>query len=711
MNGLDRLNFGWGRRLPLVLQIEAAECGLACLAMVADYFGHHTDLADLRRRFGLSLKGATLKDLTGVADRLGLAARALRLDLEELELVRTPAILHWDMNHFVVLKCVRRGGIVIHDPAVGVRRMDLSEAARHVTGVALELSPTEAFEPAAAQPRLRMGRLLGRLVGLRRSLVQVLVLALTIEVFAMVMPLMMEWVVDHGLATADRELLATLVLGFALLLLVKTAFSAMRGWLLMVLSATLRVQARCNLFSHLVNLPASYFETRHLGDIMSRFGSQETILQAVTSDLVEALLDGVMAGLTLVIMLVTAPTLGAVVVAGAGLYALVRWVSYGPLRQASAEAIVWAARRDSHLLETLRGVRTIKLFNAQEDRRTRWLNLLVETINRQLDAQKLKLILRSCNAVLVGGLGILVIWLGAIAVLDGRLTVGVLFAFIAYKDQFLARISELVDKAVDLQMLRLHGERLADIALTPPEPRGAALEPAAARRAASIEMRGLGFRYSDHDRWVLDGVSCRIEAGESVAITGASGCGKTTLLKVLAGLLPATRGEILVDDLPLSRIGGEGYRSMIGVVMQDDQLFAGSIADNISFFAAIPDLPHIEDCARQAAIHDDIANMPMGYGTLIGDMGTVLSGGQKQRVLIARALYRQPAIMLLDEATSHLDSHRERLVNAAIASARVTRLIIAHREETIRSADRIITLDKGRVVAGAWPADKAISII
>ena len=711
MNGLDRLNFGWGRRLPLVLQIEAAECGLACLAMVADYFGHHTDLADLRRRFGLSLKGATLKDLTGVADRLGLAARALRLDLEELELVRTPAILHWDMNHFVVLKCVRRGGIVIHDPAVGVRRMDLREAARHVTGVALELSPTEAFEPAAAQPRLRMGRLLGRLVGLRRSLVQVLVLALTIEVFAMVMPLMMEWVVDHGLATADRELLATLVLGFALLLLVKTAFSAMRGWLLMVLSATLRVQARCNLFSHLVNLPASYFETRHLGDIMSRFGSQETILQAVTSDLVEALLDGVMAGLTLVIMLVTAPTLGAVVVAGAGLYALVRWVSYGPLRQASAEAIVWAARRDSHLLETLRGVRTIKLFNAQEDRRTRWLNLLVETINRQLDAQKLKLILRSCNAVLVGGLGILVIWLGAIAVLDGRLTVGVLFAFIAYKDQFLARISELVDKAVDLQMLRLHGERLADIALTPPEPRGAALEPAAARRAASIEMRGLGFRYSDHDRWVLDGVSCRIEAGESVAITGASGCGKTTLLKVLAGLLPATRGEILVDDLPLSRIGGEGYRSMIGVVMQDDQLFAGSIADNISFFAAIPDLPHIEDCARQAAIHDDIANMPMGYGTLIGDMGTVLSGGQKQRVLIARALYRQPAIMLLDEATSHLDSHRERLVNAAIASARVTRLIIAHREETIRSADRIITLDKGRVVAGAWPADKAISII
>lgn len=701
MPGLDRLNFGWGRRLPLVLQIEAAECGLACLAMVAAYFGHHTDLADLRRRFGLSLKGATLKDLTGVADQLGLAARALRLDLEELELLRTPAILHWDLNHFVVLKCVRRGGIVIHDPAVGLRRLDFSEAARHFTGVALELSPTASFEPAAAPPRPRMARLLGRMVGLRRSLIHLLVLALTIEVFGMLMPLMMEWVVDHGLATADRELLATLVIGFTLLLLVKTAFAAMRGWLLMVLSATVRVQARCNLFSHLINLPASYFETRHLGDVMSRFGSQETILQAMTSDLIEALLDGLMAGLTLVIMLVTSPVLGTVVVTGAGLYALVRCASYAPLRQASAEAIVWAARRDSHLLETLRGVRTIKLFNAQEDRRSRWLNLLVETINRQLDAQKLKLILRSCNAVLVGGLGILVVWLGANAVLDNRLTVGVLFAFLAYKDQFLARVSELVDRAVDLQMLRLHAERLADIALTPPEPRGGARNPGDVRRPAAIEVRGLGFRYGDHDRWVLDGTSFRIEAGESVAVTGASGCGKTTLLKVLAGLLPASRGEILVDGLPLSRIGTERYRSMMGVVMQDDQLFAGSIADNISFFAPIPDLQHIEDCARQAAIHDDIAAMPMGYGTLIGDMGTVLSGGQKQRVLIARAIYRRPAILFLDEATSHLDGDRERVVNAAIASAQVTRVIIAHREETIRSADRIIVLDKGRVVAGA----------
>jgi len=697
MSATDGLSFGWGRRLPMVLQTEAAECGLACISMLAGYFGYPVDAAALRRRFGVSLKGATLTDLIGIADQLGLATRPLRLDLDELHMLKLPCILHWDLSHFVVLKSVHRGGAVIHDPGFGVRRLSLQQMSRHFTGIALELTPTGRFQPAAAPPRIRIRALLGDLVGVRRSLGQLLALATASEVFAMISPLFLVWVVDQALVTADRDLLLTLVLGFSLLLMLQSAISAMRGWVLIVLGASLKVQARTNLFSHLLNLPASYFESRYIGDVMSRFGSQETLLQAITTELVVAILDGLMCGVTLALMFLFAPTLTLIVVFGALLYALLRFASYTRLRQASMEAIVWAARRDSHFLETIRGIKTIKLFNGQHERRAHWLNLLVETINRQLVTQKLDLLFRTANALLLGGLGIIVVWLGAQRVLDNLFSVGMLFAFISYKDQFLRRVSELINRLVDLQMLRLHAERLADIALTTPEQRdwfGGRLNE---QQPVTIDVRNLFFRYGTNDAWVLNDVSFRIEAGESVAITGNSGCGKTTLMKLLTGLLEPTQGSILINGEPLSRIGIDRYRAMIGVVMQDDQLFAGSIAENISFFAAIPDKDRIVQCARMAAVHDDINAMPMSYGTLIGDMGTVLSGGQKQRVLIARALYREPVILFMDEATSHLDVGREKAVNDAIRATCITRVIIAHRPETIRTASRVIVLERGKV--------------
>jgi ATP-binding cassette subfamily B protein RaxB len=641
----------------------------------------------------VSLKGVNLKDLIGMADRVGFASRPVRLELDELPQLKTPCILHWDLTHFVVMKSATPEGVVIHDPAVGVRRLPMRSVSKHFTGVALELTPIEGFEPAQPAPRVRLSALVGRLVGLRGSLVQLFLLALAIEVFAVANPFFLQWVVDHVLVTADQDLLVVLALGFGLLMLLRTAVTAMRGWMLIALGASLKVQGPSNLFSHLVNLPASYFEARYLGDVVSRFGSQQRILQAITSDVVEAILDGLFAVVTLVIMFLFAPLLAAIVLAGALAYAALRWLSYSPLRQASAEAIVWGARRDSHLLETLRGIKTIKLFNSQEGRRTRWLNLQVETVNREIAAQRLQLLFRVANALLIGSLAVVVVWLGARRVLDSQMTVGMLFAFIAYKDQFLGRTGSLIDRAVDLIMLRLHAERLADIALTPAEPRVHLPVDDAPRTPVAIEVRNLRFRYSDNDPWVLDRVSFRVEPGETVAIIGPSGCGKTTLLKILASLLTPSDGELLADGEPLAAFGLGRWRSMIGVVMQDDQLFAGSIADNISFFSAQPDMEGIEQCARLAAVHDEIMTMPMGYSTLIGDMGTVLSGGQKQRILIARALYRQPCALLLDEATSHLDVANEQRVSATIRALRITRIIIAHRPETIRSADRVISLD------------------
>ncbi|QDA36845.1 peptidase domain-containing ABC transporter (plasmid) [Paracoccus liaowanqingii] len=700
------LQFGWGRRLPVSLQSEAAECGLVCLSMIASYHGQHSDPGALRRRHGFSLMGASLKDVISVSDRIGLAARPVRLELDELRLLRLPCILHWDLNHFVVLQAVRRGGVTIHDPAEGVRRLSLAEVSRHFSGVALELTPTGGFEAAEAPPRIRIRSLLGRITGMRRSLAHLLLLAFALEIFALLAPLFLGLTVDQAIVSADRSLLLSLAIAFALLLLLQTAIGALRGWMLITLGASLKVQARTNLFSHLIALPASYFETRHVADVMSRFDSQDTILQTLTTDLVVAILDGLMCIITLVVMFVLAPTLATVALVGAALYALLRWSSYMPLRQASAEAIIWAARRDSHFLETLRGIKTIKLFNGQQDRRAHWLSLLVETTNRQLITQRLNLLFRTANSLLLGILSILVVYLAARMIFENVFSVGLLIAFIAYKDLFVRRVSGLIDTFVELRMLGLHAERLADIALTAPEPIADLRPKVAHRNPVGIEVRDLSFRYGPNDPLVLHGVSFQIAPGSSVTFAGPSGCGKTTLLKLLAGLLVPTSGTIMIDGEPMARLGPENWRAMIGVVMQDDFLFAGSIADNIAFFTAGANPDLIEDCARRAAVHDDIIAMPMGYGTLIGDMGTVLSGGQKQRLLLARALFRSPGLLLLDEATSHLDVARERAVNKALQNLAVTRIVVAHRPETIFASERVITFAKGQIVSDTGREDE-----
>ena len=668
----------------MYLQTEAAECGLASLGMVAAYHGHRIDLAGLRRRFTLSLKGATLAYLMQVAGRLHLAPRPLRVGLGELGQLKTPCILHWDLNHFVVLKALAGRQAVIHDPAFGVRRMPLAEVSRHFTGIALELVPTAQFRPADERRRVRLRDLTGPVTGLARSLAQVLVLALALQSFAVLAPFYMQWVVDGAVVAADRDLLAVLGMGFLLLAVIQVAVAALRSWVVLYLGTTLNLQWLSNVFSHLLRLPVAWFEKRHLGDVVSRFGAVTTIQRTLTSSFVEAVIDGLMAVASLAMMLVYSGALTGLAVAAVAAYALSRAAFYAPLRRATEEHIVHAARQQSHFLETVRGVQSIKLFGRQEERRSRWLNLAVDATNRDLIVQKLSLGFRSANSLVFGAERIAVVWIGALLVLDSAFSIGMLFAFMAYKEQFSARVAGLIDKLIELKMLQLQGERLADILLTPPEEE--APSPAPAVDEASIEVRNLAFRYSDTEPFVLQGCSFRVEPGESVAIVGPSGGGKTTLVKLMLGLLAPTDGQVLVGGVDLQKLGVDAYRRLVGTVMQDDPLFAGSIADNVSFFDACPSQEAIERCTRLAAVHDDIAAMPMGYHTLIGDMGAALSGGQRQRLLLARALYKQPRILFLDEATSALDLQRERQVNEAIRGLRLTRILIAHRPETIASA-------------------------
>ena len=708
MRALDPLRFG-GRTAPVVLQIEAAECGLACLAMVAGAYGLQLDTTALRQRFSVSIKGVTAADLVRMGEAMHLAPRALRAELDQLPQLQTPCILHWDMSHFVVLMSLKRGVATIHDPASGVRRMKLAELSPHFTGVALEFTPTADFKPADERRSVRLREMLGPVRGIGLSLGQIFVLALVLETFVLLGPFLMQWVVDGVLVSGDRDLLWTLGIGFGLLVLIQSATAAARAWAVLVMSAQLNLHWLGNVFGQLMRLPVAWFEKRHVGDVWSRFSSVRQIQRTLTTHFVEAVIDGLLVVLTLAVMAVYSLTLTGIALVAVAAYGAMRWAFFGPQQRAVEDALVFEARQNSHFIESLRGVQAIKLFNAQADRRSRFASLVVATMNADIVCRKLELLFSVSHRMVFGLERVLVISAGAWLVLEQQLSVGMLFAFVAFRETFAMRVSALIDKGVELRMLRLQGERLADIVLAEPEADGSREASPQHSLDASIELRNVSFRYADGEPDVLKAISFKIEPGESVAIVGPSGGGKTTLLKLMLGLHKPTQGEVLVGGHPLSRIGLAAWRDQIGVVMQDEPLFSGTIADNISFFAPEIDNEWLQQCARVAAVHDEIEAMPMSYLTLVGDMGASLSGGQKQRILLARALYKRPRVLLLDEATSSLDIDRERVVNQSVRKLALTRVIVAHRPETIASASRVIALQDGRIaqdlrsVTGAAP--------
>jgi len=685
-------NFSLRRRLPVIFQTEAAECGLACLAMISAFHGKDIALAEMRRRFSISLRGTTLAHIIRFADRLDLTGRPLRVELEDLPLLKAPCILHWDMSHFVVLKSATSKHVVVHDPALGRRKMTYAEASRHFTGVALELTPTPNFTFEDESPRLRLKDLIGRVIGLKRALAQIFALAAGLEIFAIISPLFLQLTIDKVVAVADRDLLLTLGIGFTLLIVLQAALGGIRSWTTLYFGTSLKLQWYANIFSHLVRLPVSFFEKRYFGDIMSRFESAEAIQRTLTNNFIEALLDGIISIFVMGVMFFYSVKLAIVVAASVLLYALLRSIAYRPLRGSMEDQIIRMAKQQSFFIETLRGIRTIKTFGREDNRKTKWMNLLVDTTNAQVATEKLNILFHSANLLIFGLQTVGIVWLG------GRFTVGMLFAFVAYQELFKARITALVDRLFEFRMLSLQAQRLADVVFEKPE--ASLLEmPSDDPGDSFIEVKSLSFRYSDIDPWLLENINLRIKPGECVAIVGPSGAGKSTLLKLMAGLLVPQAGDVIIGghSVCTSRAAVLGR---VGFVLQDDTLFNGTISENVSFAADVPDMERVEECTRLACLDDDIRAMPMGYSTLIGDMGGALSGGQQQRLLLARALYAKPSILILDEATSHLDVPTEQRIAAMLANLRMTRVYAAHRPETIAIADRVITLRRPGPAAG-----------
>ncbi|MEN4849420.1 peptidase domain-containing ABC transporter [Pantoea agglomerans] len=690
---LNKLDLRLNTRIQLIHQTESSECGLACLAMVCSYYGMKTDLTTLRQQFNLSSRGTTLSGLTNSAELLGMSTRALSLDIDEIGALKLPCILHWEFNHFVVLVSVKSKRVILHDPASGRRNISLNEFSQSFTGVALEVYPGTTFQAKPSKNKLSLGMLAQSVYGLKRSLGKIFMISLVIESINLIMPIGTQLVMDHAIPAGDMGLLSLVCIGMMFFILLRTAVSTFRSWSSLVLSTLISVQWQSGLISHLLKLPLNYFERRKLGDIQSRFDSVHKIQDIFTGSIIGAIMDVIMVFGVGIMMILYGGWLTWYVWGFTTIYVLIRFLTYGTYRQLSEETLVRDARKQSHFMETLYGIATVKIQGLSERRSAQWLNLEIDNINSGIRVTKMDLLFGGLNSFIAATDQIVILWLGTGLVIDNKMTIGMFIAFSAFRDQFAARMSSLTNFILKLRMISLHNERISDIALYPQSSRKADIYLEPKIPPLDLETFNLSYRYDSQSKPVFSGLNIKISAGESVAIIGQSGAGKTTLMKVLCGLFEPDEGKVLVNGADIQNIGINNFQKMIGCVLQDDKLFSGSIRDNICGFVDEMDDEWMYKCAKASYIHDVISEMPMGYETMIGELGEGLSGGQKQRIFIARALYRSPGIIFMDEATSSLDSDSEIFINQAIKELKITRVIIAHRESTIASADRTIELN------------------
>lgn len=692
-----RFDFSGRAQLPVILQAEHSECGVACLAMVLNFHGHRIDINTLRLRSGATTQGLTLKSLMQLADRWQLAARPVRLETYELDQLLLPAILHWDLNHFVVLKAVRNGRVYLHDPAFGERTLAITELDRHFTGVALEMRTAPDFKQCDETRRLRLWDLWERSEGLWGSLGQLLILSLLLQLFALALPFYTQLFIDDVLVNQDRALLKIMATGFFMVTVVRCLAELLRARVVLHLGNTLGFQFSTNVCRHLLRLPLAWFSRRHPGDISSRFASLTQIKDFLCSGIVEVLIDSVMVLWTLALMLVYSRLLTSVALLAVVVYVALRWALHRNIRARNEELLQASASESSYFLENLRAIQGIRLFGKEADRLSGWQNAHAAVINAAVRAQLLGVNLRFANGLLLGVENIVLMLLGGFAVLNNDLSMGMVMAYLSFKDQFYNRVFALVDKLFEFRLLELHLARLGDIALHPVEQhrRGIGVPPPDVCLQGGLVLKDVGFRHDEQAPWLFRQVALEVGNDEVVAIIGPTGSGKSTLLKVVLSLLQPTEGIVSLHGMPINSMGLESYRARIAGVLQDDGLLSGSIFDNITLFDPVPDRERVELVASLAAIANDIRVMPMQYNTLVGSMGAALSGGQVQRILLARALYKQPRLLVLDEATSHLDIATEHAVNKAIKQLKIARLIVAHRPETILQADRIVELTPG----------------
>ena len=668
------------RTLPIYRQAEAAECGLACVGMIAAYWGKDYDLPALRRRFPVTLQGATLNDLIRVAKSLELNSRALKLDLGAVPKLRLPAILHWEFNHFVVLAKVGRDHVIIHDPAVGRRRISLPELSRSFTGVALELQPAPEFRKEREHSRISLLTFFRQVKGFGVPLVQMLVLSLLLQLAVIVMPFYTQMAIDHVVPSNDKELLKVFALGFGLIYLLRPVIEWLRSRLVIYVSTQFSAQLTSNLVRHLLSLPLPYFEKRSIGDLLTRLDASDRLRDLLVHGFVTTVVDVLLGLTTLAMMFYYSVSLGVVVLITMIVVLILRLMFVPNLRMLVNETLQKKGQEQAELIESLRGISSVKFALRETEREAIWNNRFTSFVNTSA-----KMELNQVNYNLLRNLTlniglVVVIYMGIREVMDPQssFTLGAFFAFAAYRDLFFQRLNSILDQLMEFSMSKVHLERLTEIISEDPEK-----EPTEYQRydkdRIQLELKDLGFRFAEDQERIFSNVNACVRTGDRVVLVGSSGTGKTTLLKVLSGAYPAPEGVVRLNGTDVRGAGLRALRANIAAVLQNDYLFKGSIIDNITFFDRVPDFERAMESARIACIHDEIMQLPMSYESLIGEMGTSLSQGQQQRVLLARALYQRKPVLVLDEGTAHLDEKTEAQVLNNLKELGITLIMTAHK--------------------------------
>ncbi|HEX2061352.1 MAG TPA: peptidase domain-containing ABC transporter [Thermoanaerobaculia bacterium] len=684
------------RTIPWVQQLESGECGVACLAMVLGYYGRDVSLEEIREVSGTGRDGTSAFGILRAAARQGLRGRGVSIEAEEVEALPRGTILHWEFNHFVVLDAVKGAFVHVVDPAQGRRRIPMEQFRRAFTGVALLLEPGEGFEPARLE-RKGIERYVRLALESKGLLARIATTSLFLQLVALALPLLVGALVDRVVPRGDYNLLALLAAGLAAAAGFSFLTSFVRAHFLLQLRTRLDTRMVLDFMEHLAELPYRFFARRSTGDLLLRVNSHTSLRELLTTSAISAILDGALVVTYLIAMLIASPSMAALVLALALVQIGLFVVSRRRYQDLMSQGLQVQSASQSYLVQMLAGMETLKVAGAERRAVQHWSNLFADEVNVSVERGRLSALVDSLMGTLRVASPLVILLFGGWLVLEGRLTLGSMLALNALAASFLSPLASLVSTALEFQLAGSYIERIEDVLGTPAEREGRRLLAVPPLRG-NVTFEDVSFRYQTNGPPVLHGVSISIREGQTVAIVGRSGAGKSTLASLLLGLYEPEGGRILLDGRPLADMDLVYVRGQLGVVTQRPYLFATTLRHNIAL--SDPHLPFdaLVHAAKLAAIHDDILMMPLGYDTVLGDAGASLSGGQRQRIALARALVREPAVLILDEATSELDSITESAIYANLATLRCTKIVIAHRLSTIVRADLILVMENGTIV-------------
>lgn len=683
------------RSMPLVRQDANGECGLACLAMVGHWYGHRISLPQLRVEYPTTRLGLNLADLSRIAQTLRFQTRGLAVaEPADFKYVRLPALLHWDTNHFVVLTKIRRGRFTVHNPAAQIVTYGREEFWSHFSGKVLELEPDDNFEIIVKQKKNSLSNILQKTQGLRRSVAQVVVVSLTSSVLLLSVPAIVQIALDSVVPKNDTNLLQLL----AIALFAVSASSGVAEWIQRRVIAnagtSFFAQLTRNAVGHIFRLPIGYTESRHPGDIAVRLESIDYLRNVVTNSVVSAFVDGIMMLLCGILMFLYIPSLALMVTGVFLAVVVVRLLMYPALRRQGAIALRERAEERSRLMDSLRAAPALKSANATQAVAGRWYDSLVKASNAGFKGSIIE-----ANAILIVDLltavgTALVLFFGVVAVITEGITVGMLYAFFTYRGMFFDRIDKVINVMTDLALLSMNLRRLDDFLHMDAEKDNRIVTREIRDR---VELSDVSFRAGFADRPIVSGINLTIPSntGAWIGIVGPSGSGKTTLLKLLAGLYRPTEGKHLVDSTELSSWGLAAYRDNIGLLLGSDKLLRGSIIENVTCFGASPDITKFESSLRIACMTDVIDALPNRFNTVVSEENGVLSSGQRRRLMLARAIYRDAPILLLDEVTSNLDAATTAQLLENLTSLSATKVVTTHDDRVVNLCTELYEMSAG----------------